>query len=80
MLTNASIKGGVTAEISGLADRDLSVLSSLSDSTEAEITIELKELKAPVYVNEKIGTATVTKNGETIGQIDILASQTVEKK
>jgi len=80
VLGNVSIKGGITSEISGLASEHLSVLTSVSDNSETELVTEFEELKAPVYVNEKIGKVSVMKNGEKIGETDILASQTVEKK
>ena len=80
VIANVQIKGGVANEISGLAAENISVLSSVSDNYEAEISTELLEAKAPVYVNQKIGTVTVTKGGQVIGQTDLLASQTVEKK
>ena len=80
VLGNVSIKGGITSDISGLAAEDISVLSSVSDNSETEIVTEFEELKAPVFVNEKIGKVTVMKNGEKIGETDILACQTVEKK
>lgn len=75
-----AVKGGVISDINGIAAEDVSILLENSESGETEIVSEFDELKAPVYVNERIGTAKVLKNGEVIKEIEILSSQTVEKK
>lgn len=79
-LENLEIKNGVLDKIPALASDDIKLLTSVSDNSETEIITELYEIKAPVYVNDKIGTVTVTKGGETVGSCDLLASQSVEKK
>lgn len=80
VLGTVTVKGGVVSDINGVAADDVSVLSAVSDNSALEIITEMDEIKAPVYVNERIGVAKVIKNGETIKEIEILSSRTVEKK
>ena len=80
VLGTAVVKGGVVSDINGIASEDVSVLSEISDGSQFEIITEFDELRAPVYVNERIGTAKVLKDGQTIRETEILSSRTIEKK
>lgn len=79
-VTNVNVAGGVVPYVTGVLSEDVSVLCEISDTSEVEIEILPDELKAPVYVNSKIGSATIKRGGEPIRTVDILASATVEKK
>ncbi len=57
------------------------VLVKKSEAGSVTRTVELaKELTAPVKAGQKVGTLTVSANGETLGTFDIVAMYGVEKR
>lgn len=79
-VANAEVKGGVLREVTGVLSEDVKMLTAVSENIDVTIETEVYDIKAPVYVNEKIGVAKVIRGEETLREIDILASQTVDKK
>ncbi len=79
-LCTVKIVGGVESEllpkVSGTGKYLLS--NDESDGITTKISLP-KEMKAPIAVGQKIGTAEVLLNGKQIGSIDIIAENAVEK-
>lgn len=72
------IKGKV-CEVSLKYAEDFSVLKEKGNNNQIDVSVEIfNEVKAPVKQNDIVGKATITKNGVVIGEVDILANESVE--
>lgn len=81
VLQNQLVKGGVKDEIKCEAKGPFSYLSTDGTPVEKiEKKIEFqKEIVAPVKKGTTIGTITYSLDGENVGSVDILATETIEK-
>ena len=80
-LENQIVKGGVKSEVKCKAKGPFSYLSTDGtpvEGIEKKVTYE-KELAAPIKKGTAIGNITYFLNGETIGSVDIIATENVEK-
>ena len=56
------------------------ILLEKSQATDLEQSLDLPErLEAPVRQGDRLGTLTVTRQGETVAEVPILAAETVER-
>ena len=62
-----------------MAGDNLSALKMKEEPKDFKREVELQQpLKAPVEKGQKIGVLMVTSNGKKIGEVDIVAGETVE--
>ncbi len=74
-----AVTGGKKSSITGLAGDNLSALKMKEEPKDFKREVELQQpLKAPVEKGQKIGVLMVTSNGKKIGEVDIVAGETVE--
>jgi len=74
-----SVTGGKKNSISGLAGDSLSVLLKKEEPKEFQREVELQQpLKAPIEKGQRIGKLTVKSNGKKMGEVDLVAGETVE--
>lgn len=73
------VKGGKTDTINGIAYEDLSALIKKDASKDFEFDFRVPEvLQAPIEEGQKIGTIIAQHQGQVVGEIDIVADQSVE--
>ncbi len=73
------VVGGKKSSINGLAGDNLSALLKKEEPKEFQREVEIQQpLKAPIEKGQKIGVLTVKNNGKKIGEINIIAGETVE--
>ena len=78
---NIAVEKGVDKEVGVVAGDSCSTL--VKKGQEDNITKEIKideTITAPIEAGQKIGTMTISRDGEVIADIDLNASSTVEKK
>ncbi len=74
-----SVIGGKKSSINGLAGENLSVLLKKEEPKEFTREVGLHQpLKAPLEKGQKIGVLTVKNNGKKVGEVSIVAGETVE--
>ena len=76
-----AVEKGVDEEVGVVAGDSCSTL--MKKGQEDNITKEIKideTITAPIEAGQKIGTMTISRDGEVIADIDLNASSTVEKK
>ena len=75
------VKKGKSDSVEAICKEDFSYLLPKSKKGMCEMSLTLnEELKAPVNEGDVVGKATFTLDGAVIGEVDITAAQTVEKK
>lgn len=75
-----SVKDGVQNKVSLTAPDTLSLLMKKSGAKEVERRVVLpKSVKAPVKKGDKVGCVELSVGGESVGEIPILAAETVGK-
>lgn len=73
------VKFGKESYINGIYEDDFYVISSKLDKSNIMTNIEVEQdLKAPIKAGDKIGTIYITRDGEVIGEVGILAEKDVE--
>lgn len=78
---NIAVEKGVDKEVGVVAGDSCSTL--VKKGQEDNITKEIKideTITAPIEAGQKIGTMTISRDGEVIADLDLNASSTVEKK
>ncbi len=78
-LDNIKVLGGTKNECS-ISYPDFSALMNKGDEAKVEMKIDIPEnISAPISIGDKIGTVSYLCGGETVGTVDITATETVEK-
>lgn len=77
----AHVEKGVTDEIGAIAADTYATLieKGKEDNIEKEVIMD-EEIIAPVSAGQKIGKMVIKRSGETIAEVDITASEAVDKK
>lgn len=78
-IQNIKLPDGAKQIISGEVSRDFYVMVKKGQESSLRQQVEVDELKAPVEKGEKVGTLLVYQNDNIIGEVDVLASETVKK-
>lgn len=74
------VVGGKEKEISIGAKEDLKALVKKGDDDEYKVHYQLPErVKAPLKAGDVVGKALLTRNGEVVGEYDVVSKQDVEK-
>ena len=75
------VEKGVDSEVSVVAGDTYSTLvkKGQEDNVNKEIIMD-EEITAPIEAGQKIGTMKITRDGETLAEIDLNAASAVEKK
>lgn len=61
--------------------QDFSIVAKKGDKSNYDVKIDyLKSVKAPKKQNEKVGLATIVKDGKVVGEIDIVLKENIEKQ
>lgn len=73
------VKGGKEDRVNGIALDNLSVLIKKETPKDFEFEWDIPDfLQAPVEENQKIGSAIVKHQGRIVGEVDIVADQSIE--
>ena len=77
---NVAVEKGISDNIDAVASKDFSVLTKKNEEAKITTKIELPDkLSAPIKKDEKIGKIAVEQNGTVIQEIDLIASEEVNK-
>lgn len=77
----ATVQNGLMGTVQAVAKSSYSYLSEKGKDDSIEQEIQLTEnLRAPVYHGDLIGTIQLKKDGQIIGQTDLIAAETIEAK
>lgn len=75
-----SVQGGKTAQVDVKADGKLVSFGKKGD-TDCQLSLNIPDtLKAPVHAGDVVGTAQLSKNGEVLSEVNIVANADVEAK
>ena len=70
---------GKTAEITGMAAGDLRLVLPRAEAQEAKVEVKVpKEIAAPVKKGQVVGEVVVTRAGQQLGRVDVVAPSDVE--
>lgn len=77
---NIKVSFGKVDFVDGVYEKDFYIVNSKLDKQNLLTTVEIKNnLHAPIKQGEQIGTVYISKNGEVIGEVSVVAGQTIEK-
>ena len=81
ILGEVMVRNGVTNSVKAVAKTGFSTLvkKGTESGIEREVWIE-PSVKAPVYHGDTVGKLTLTKDGQILSEIDIMAAESVEAK
>lgn len=77
---NAAVRKGVADTVGAVSGGECSVLLEKSKSGEVTQEVIMEELTAPVEKGQKIGSVRFELDGEVVGEVPIIAAESVEKK
>ena len=78
-VTSVPVRGGVAEQIDLVANDDLTLVLSARDNAETSVDIDIKMATAPFDKGDKLGTLTGYLNGEEVGSVDLLATESVDR-
>ncbi|MBR5615131.1 MAG: D-alanyl-D-alanine carboxypeptidase [Clostridia bacterium] len=79
-LNNLAVIGGKTDFVKPIADKTVNFIVKKGNQDKVEVSAVFDEpLRAPIAVNQKIGSATLTIGGEKVAVCDILACEEVKR-
>jgi len=78
-VSETPIKNGKTDTVKYAPSKKL-VCFGKRGTVEAEMSLELFEVKAPITAGDVVGKAYAISNGVTVGECDLVATENVEKK
>lgn len=74
-----AVRSGTVGQITGLAAADLRLTVPRTDANAAKVEVKLPpEITAPVKKGQVIGEVVVTRGGESLGRVDVVAAADVE--
>ena len=74
-----TVTSGKTAEITGMAAGDLRLVLPRAEAQEAKVEVKVpKEIAAPVKKGQVVGEVVVTRAGQQLGRVDVVAPSDVE--
>jgi len=79
VVTTVPVSSGVREKVGLAPERDLSLVLRQPAKAEAKTDIDTREARAPVTKGEKLGSLTGYLNGEKVGQVDLLAAESVDR-
>ncbi len=81
VIPHVTVKGGVEAEVAGISSKEFSCLFTKGENvSEITSTVEmLPDVEAPVEQGDVIGQIVYTLAGTPIGNVDIVAAESVRK-
>lgn len=77
--TTVPVKDGIIDKIGLVADKNLAIVIRKTAPADSRIDIDVSSVSAPFEKGEKLGTLTGYLNGEEVGTVDLLASESVER-
>ncbi len=79
-ITEIKVKKGTADSVPVKADKSFSILCKKNAKGEIKQTVDIsEEITAPVKKGQKVGTVTLSMDGEVIGQSDITADESVDR-
>jgi len=77
--TPIAVRRGTVAQVVGLASGDLRLTVPRADATKVKVEIKVPaEVAAPVKKGQVLGEVVVTRGGESLGRVEVVAASDVE--
>jgi D-alanyl-D-alanine carboxypeptidase (penicillin-binding protein 5/6) len=74
-----AVRGGTVAHVVGLASGDLRLTVPRADATKVKVEVKVPaEVTAPVKKGQVLGEVVVTRGGESLGRVEVVAASDVE--
>lgn len=74
-----NVRNGKTSAVEAAYKNSFYCFDKKTDKTEYTVNCEMDDVSAPIKSGDIIGRAVVTKGGETVGEVEIVAVNDVEK-
>ncbi|HEY3297438.1 MAG TPA: D-alanyl-D-alanine carboxypeptidase family protein [Armatimonadota bacterium] len=78
-VTTVDVRGGVSDKVEALPVRDLGVVLRKNDAADSATKIDLDKVSAPIKKGQKMGTLTGYVHGESVGSVDLVAAESVDR-
>ena len=76
-----SVKGGKKASVSAISERSVKILNKKNEKRGFELDfIQAENVKAPVLINDIIGTLDIYENGVKIDSVCVKAAENIDAK
>jgi D-alanyl-D-alanine carboxypeptidase (penicillin-binding protein 5/6) len=77
--TPIAVRSGTVAQVVGLASGDLRLTVPRADATKVKVEVKVPaEVAAPVKKGQVLGEVVVTRGGESLGRVEVVAASDIE--